>query len=83
MNTKWGLTALLVGSFLLALGIAGINANSGGVVAVFAVVLVLGFVIAGWAAVLPWDGGGARGDLVDGRAFGDHESPGPVRVPRA
>ncbi|MEY9862566.1 hypothetical protein ABH935_008214 [Catenulispora sp. GAS73] len=76
MNTKWGVTALIVGGFLLALGIAGINANSGGVVAVFAVVLVLGFVIAGWAVVLPWDGDG-------GRALGDHESPGPVRVPRA
>lgn len=60
MTTKWGITALLVGSYLLALGIAGINANSGGVVAVFAVVLVLGFVVTGWSAVLPWDGGQAR-----------------------
>ncbi|WP_194898983.1 hypothetical protein [Catenulispora pinisilvae] len=60
MTTKWGITALLVGSYLLALGIAGINANSGGVVAVFAVVLVLGFVVTGWSAVLPWDAGQAR-----------------------
>ncbi|MEZ0110889.1 hypothetical protein ABH920_004904 [Catenulispora sp. EB89] len=74
MNTKWGLTALIVGGYLLALGIAGINANSGGVVALFAVVLVLGFVIAGWAVVLPWDGGAPRGE---------HESPGPVHVPRS
>ena len=74
MNTKWGLTALIVGGYLLALGIAGINANSGGVVALFAVVLVLGFVIAGWAVVLPWDGGATRGE---------HESPGPIHVPRS
>ena len=76
MNTKWGVTALLVGSYLLALGIAGINASSGGLVAVFAVVLVLGFVIAGWATVLPWDGGAAQ-------HAPEHDSPGPVHVPRA
>lgn len=73
MNTKWGVTALIVGSYLLALGIAGINASSGGLVAVFAVVLVLGFVIGGWAVVLPWDGGATHHE---------HESPGPVHVPR-
>jgi hypothetical protein len=78
MNTKWGVTALIVGGYLLALGIAGINANSGGVVAVFAVVLVLGFVIGGWAAVLPWDGGNGGN-----RARGGHESPGPVPLPRS
>ena len=71
MNTKWGLTALVVGGYLLALGIAGINANSGGALAVFAVVLVVGFVIAGWSVVLPWDGG-ARS------AQGRHDAPGPV-----
>jgi len=56
MDTKWGITAVLVGSYLLALGIAGINANSGGAVALFSVVLVLGFIVTGWAVVLPWDG---------------------------
>ncbi|MBS2540079.1 hypothetical protein KGQ20_45805 [Catenulispora sp. NF23] len=59
MTTKWGITALLVGGYLLALGFAGINADSGGAVAVFAVVLVLGFVVTGWSAVLPWESGKA------------------------
>lgn len=74
MDTKWGITTLVVGAYLLALGIAGINANSGGVVAVFAVVLVLGFVLTGWSVVLPWDGGKAR-------AAAHRDAPGPVPTP--
>lgn len=71
MSTKWGITALVVGGYLMALGIAGINANSGGgALAVFAVVLVIGFVVAGWSVVLPWDGGG--------KVRGAHDAPGPV-----
>lgn len=74
MTTKWGITTLIVGSYLIALGIAGINANSGGVVALFAVVLVVGFVIAGWSAALPWDGGAHK-------ARSAHDAPGPVPTP--
>jgi hypothetical protein len=74
MSTKWGITALIVGSYLLALGIAGINANSGGAVAAFAVVLVVGFVVVGWSLVLPWDGGAHK-------ARSAHEAPGPVPTP--
>jgi hypothetical protein len=74
MSTKWGITALIVGSYLLALGIAGINANSGGVVALFAVVLVVGFVITGWSVVLPWDGDAHK-------ARSAHDAPGPVPTP--
>lgn len=77
MTTKWGITALVVGSYLLGLGIAGINANSGGVVAVFAVVLVLGFVVAGWSMVLPWDGGARKAR----KARSAHDAPGPVPTP--
>jgi hypothetical protein len=61
MDTKSGLTSLVVGGYLIAMGIAGINANSGGAQWVHAIVLVIGFVLAGWAVVLPWDGGGQRG----------------------
>lgn len=74
MSTKWGITALVVGSYLLALGIAGINATSGGVVAIYAVVLVIGFVIAGWSIVLPWDGGAHR-------TRSAQDAPGPVPAP--
>lgn len=57
MSTKWGITALVVGGYLLAIGIGGINANEGaGATTLFALVLMVGFVIAGWAVVLPWDG---------------------------
>lgn len=71
MTTKWGMTALVVGAYLLTLGIAGINANSGGgAVAVFAVLLVVGFVVAGWSILLPWDGGH--------KARGAQDAPGPV-----
>ena len=74
MSTKWGITALIVGSYLLALGIAGINANSGGVVVLFAVVLVIGFVITGWSVVLPWDGDAHK-------ARSAQDAPGPVPTP--
>ena len=75
MTTKWGITALLVGTYLLAMGIAGINAGSGGgMVAVFAVLLVVGFVIAGWSVLLPWDGAAHH-------ARGAHDAPGPVPTP--
>lgn len=60
MSTKWGITVLIVGGYLLALGIAGINANSGGAQAFFVVVLIVAFVVTGWSIVLPWDGGKAR-----------------------
>ncbi|MEY9904940.1 hypothetical protein ABIA35_001156 [Catenulispora sp. MAP12-49] len=73
METKWGITALIVGGYLEAFGLAGINAGSGGVVAVFAVVLVLGVVAMGWSMVLPWDGAKAH------RA--EHDAPGPVPRP--
>lgn len=73
METKWGITALIVGAYLVALGLAGINANSGGAVAIFAVVLVVGVVVMGWSMVLPWDGGKAH------RAA--HDAPGPVPRP--
>ena len=72
MDTKWGITGLLVGSYLLAFGIAGINANSGAAQAVFVVVLIIGFVVTGWSVVLPWNGGGTRPA---------HPSPGPVPKP--
>ena len=74
MTIKWGLTALIVGGFLVAFGLAGINATSGGTMALYAVVLVLGFVTAGWAVVLPWDGDSAR-------RRNEHETPGPVPRP--
>jgi arginine exporter protein ArgO len=69
MDTKWGITTLFVGSYLMALGFAGINATSGAALAVYVVVLIVGFVVAGWSAVLPWDGAKAR-PLPD--------APGPV-----
>jgi hypothetical protein len=72
MDTKWGITALIIGGYLVAMGLAGINANSGGTVAIFAIVLVIGFVIGGWAIVLPWDGGSSRPK---------HDAPGPVAKP--
>jgi hypothetical protein len=72
MNTKWGITALIVGGYLLALGIAGINANSGGARVLFSVVLAAGFVVAGWSVVLPWDAGTAH-----------REPEVPGAVPRA
>jgi hypothetical protein len=56
MSTKSGLTALLVGGYLIAFAIAGLNATSGGTEAVYAVVLVVAFVITGWSMVLPWNG---------------------------
>ncbi len=62
MDTKAGITLLVVGGFLVAMGIGGINANSGGAQWAHAIVLVIGFVLAGWAVALPWDGGGQRGD---------------------
>jgi len=74
MSTKWGITALVVGSYLLTLGIAGINFSSGGWVALYAVVLVIGFVLTGWSIVLPWDGGAHR-------TRSAHDAPGPVPTP--
>lgn len=61
MDTKLGVTLLAVGGYLMAMGFAGINANSGGAQWVHAIVLVIGFVLTGWAVVLPWDGGRQRG----------------------
>lgn len=56
MSTKRGITALLVGCYLIAFAIAGLNATSGGAEAVYAVVLIVAFVITGWAIALPWNG---------------------------
>jgi uncharacterized membrane protein required for colicin V production len=74
MSTKWGITLLIVGSYLIALGIGGINAASGALVGVFALVLVIGFVITGWSIVLPWDGS-------PGKVRSAEEAPGPVPTP--
>jgi hypothetical protein len=70
LSTKAGLILLIVGSYLLALGVGGVNATSGGVQAFWAVVLAVGFVMAGWAVVLPWNGATAGKER--------HEAPGPV-----
>lgn len=56
MSTKWGLTMLIAGGYLIAFAIAGINATSGGVLAFYVVVLIVAFVITGWSIVLPWNG---------------------------
>ena len=61
MGTKLGITLLIGGGYLIAMGFAGINANSGGAQWVHSIVLVIGVVLAGWAVVLPWDGGGDAG----------------------
>ena len=56
MTTKAGLGTLVGGSFLLAVGLAGVNAaGSTGIRWLFALVLVAGFLVAGWSVVLPWD----------------------------
>lgn len=60
MTTKAGITALVVGGYTIALGIGGVNATSGGTQWLFSIILVLGVVLAGWAVVLPWDGGPER-----------------------
>jgi hypothetical protein len=78
MSTKWGLTALLVGSYLIAFGIAGINANSGGALAFFVVMLILGFVSAGWSIVLPWDGGASMKARAEGAADRDVPTSSPL-----
>jgi hypothetical protein len=57
MDTKQGLILLIGGSYLMALAIAGINANSGWAQAFWSVMLVVGIVLTGWSVVLPWDGG--------------------------
>ena len=56
MSTKLGMTLLILGGYVMALGFGGINANSGGAQWLFSLVLVAGIVMAGWAAVLPWNG---------------------------
>ena len=55
MTTKAGITSLIVGGYVMALGIGGINANSGGLQWLFSLVFIIGVVLAGWACVLPWD----------------------------
>ncbi|GAA1967289.1 hypothetical protein [Catenulispora subtropica] len=57
MTTKLGVTLLIVGGYVIALGIGGINAASGGTKWLFALLLVIGVVVMGWAMILPWDGG--------------------------
>ncbi|GAA2016902.1 hypothetical protein GCM10009839_10800 [Catenulispora yoronensis] len=58
-----GITLLIVGGYTMALGFGGVNANSGGVQWLFSIILVLGFIMTGWATVLPWDG--VKGRAVD------------------
>jgi hypothetical protein len=67
LSTKAGMILLISGSYVLALGIGGVNATSGGVRAFWAVVVAVGVVLAGWSVALPWDADEAR-----------HEAPGPV-----
>lgn len=62
MSTKAGLTLLIVGGYLIAFGIGGVNAASGAAKWLFSVVLVIGFVVMGWAMVLPWDGAPAASE---------------------
>jgi hypothetical protein len=56
LTTGTGLAALIGGGYLLGLGLAGLNADvSTGAKWAFGLVFVIGFVIAGWATILPWD----------------------------
>jgi len=73
MSTKLGATLLIVGSYLMALGIGGINAVAGAGRILFSLVLVVGVVLAGWATLLPWNGARARRTA--------HDAPGPVPKP--
>lgn len=72
MTTKAGITALIVGGYTIALGIGGVNATSGGTQWLFSIILVLGVVLAGWAVVLPWDGGEQRADAEGQRGGVEH-----------
>lgn len=81
MSTKLGITSLIVGGYLMAMGIAGINVNadSGGAQAVFSLVLVIGLVIAGWSVMLPWDGGEAHSlSQTPVEPVSESMTPGPV-----
>jgi hypothetical protein len=60
MTTKAGITLLVVGGYTMALGLAGINANSGGAQWLFSIIFVIGMVLAGWAVLLPWKGSKER-----------------------
>jgi hypothetical protein len=63
IGTGAGIAALIIGSYLLAFGVAGLNAaSSTGQRWLFGIVFVIGVLVAGWAVVLPWDGAerGAR-----------------------
>lgn len=72
IGTGAGIAALIVGSYLLAVGVAGLNAaSSTGQRWAFGILFVIGVLIAGWAVVLPWNGhsggggnrsGGERGE---------------------
>jgi hypothetical protein len=56
MTTKAGLIALILGSYVIAFGVAGINvAESTGLRWLFGAVIVVGFCVTGWSIVLPWD----------------------------
>lgn len=61
MTTKAGIALLIVGGYIMALGLGGINANSGGAQWLFSIILVVGVVLAGWAVVLPWNGSKEHG----------------------
>jgi hypothetical protein len=57
IGTGAGIAALIIGSYLLAAGVAGLNAaSSTGQRWAFGVLFVIGVLVAGWAVVLPWDG---------------------------
>jgi hypothetical protein len=56
MTTKAGLATLIGGGYLLAFGLAGVNAASSAWTRwMFALVIVVGFLVTGWAVILPWD----------------------------
>ena len=57
ISTKAGIAALIIGSYLLAMGVAGLNAaSSTGQRWAFGIIFVIGVLVAGWAVVLPWNG---------------------------
>jgi len=57
IGTGRAIAALIIGSYLLAFGVAGLNAaSSTGQSWIFGIVFVIGVLVAGWAVVLPWDG---------------------------
>jgi hypothetical protein len=61
IGTGTAIAALIVGSYLLAAGVAGLNAaSSTGQRWAFGILFVIGVLVAGWAVILPWDGRSGR-----------------------